>query len=89
LKTPRAAIAIPACGDDHFRVRRWQSPHAAFFCPPFDPFPPSRSAKNEAPALPFWEKAPKNRRKMLKSFARIKNNPIFARQSAKISKKIQ
>ncbi len=31
LKTPRAAMAIPGCGDGHFRVRRWASPHAAFF----------------------------------------------------------
>ncbi len=26
-------MAIPACGVDHFRVRRWASPHAAFSGP--------------------------------------------------------
>ena len=39
-KTPRAAMAIPACGVGHLRVRRLQSPRAAFFrfprhLPPF------------------------------------------------------
>ena len=31
MKTPAAAMAIPACGVGHFRVRRWASPQAAFF----------------------------------------------------------
>jgi hypothetical protein len=40
FQTPRAEIAIPACGVDNPRVRRWQSPHAemaneAFFVPFF------------------------------------------------------
>ena len=30
LKSPRAAMAIPACGVCNFRVRRLQSPRAAF-----------------------------------------------------------
>ena len=30
-KTPRAALAIPACGDGNPRVRRLQSPRAAFW----------------------------------------------------------
>ncbi len=38
VKTPRAAMAIPGCGDDHFRVRRCQSPHAAFSRPRCRPF---------------------------------------------------
>ena len=33
FQTPRAAMAIPACGVGHFRVRRWPSPHAAFGSP--------------------------------------------------------
>jgi hypothetical protein len=34
-QTPRAALAIPACGDDHFRVRRWAIPRAAFLTLPW------------------------------------------------------
>ena len=32
-KTPRAALAIPACGVGHSRVRRWRFPRAAFSAP--------------------------------------------------------
>ncbi len=42
VKTPPAAMAIPACGDDHFRVRRWQSPQAAFLMPLQRGFPDLR-----------------------------------------------
>ena len=34
MKTPRAALVIPACGVGHPRVRRWRSPRAAFETPP-------------------------------------------------------
>ena len=33
LKSPAAAIAIPACGVANLRVRRWAFPQAAFSSP--------------------------------------------------------
>jgi hypothetical protein len=64
LQTPPAAMAISACGDDQFRVRRWQIPRAAFgilaagicFCPTWHHFFPCISMNKQALRVKFFVK---------------------------------